>query len=80
MFRGASPGGARICLPMQEMHVQFLGQEDTLEKEMAIHSSVLAWEIQWREEPGGLQSVGSKRVGHNLATKQQQYSGRLKKA
>ena len=64
---------------MQEMQVQFLGQEDTLEKEMAIHSSVLAWEIQWRGEPGGLQSVGSKRVGHNLATKQQQYLGRLKK-
>ena len=39
---------------------------------MAIHSSILAWEIPWTEEPGGLQSMGSQRVGHNLATKQQQ--------
>ena len=43
----------------QEMQVQSLGQEDPLEKEMAIHSSILAWEIPWTEEPGGLQSVGS---------------------
>ena len=45
----------RIHLPMQEMWVQSLGQEDTLEKEMATHSSILAWEIPWTEEPGGLQ-------------------------
>ena len=43
---------------MQETWVQSLGQEDTLEKEMATHSSILAWEIPWTEEPGGLQSVG----------------------
>ena len=44
---------------MQETQVLFLGKEDLLEKEMAIHSSILAWEIPWREEPGGLQSMGS---------------------
>ena len=44
---------------MQEMQVQSLGWEDPLEKEMAMHSSVLAWEILWTEEPGELQSVGS---------------------
>ena len=43
-------------------------QEDPLEKEMATHSSILAWRIRWTEEPGGLQSVGSHRVGHNRAT------------
>ena len=47
------------------------GQEDLLEKEMAIHSSILAWEIPWTEEPGWLQSMGSQRVGHDLATKPQ---------
>ena len=55
----------RIHLPMQETHVQSLGQEDPLEKEMATHSSILAWEIPWTEEPGGLQSMGPKRAGHN---------------
>ena len=44
---------------MQETHVQFLGQEETLMKEMATHSSILAWGIPWTEEPGGLQSMGS---------------------
>ena len=54
------------CLPiMQETQVQSLGQEDFLEKEMATHSSILAWKIPWTEEPGGLQSMGSQRVGHN---------------
>ena len=48
---------------MQETRVQTLGQEDPLEKEMATHSSILAWEIPWMEEPGGLQSMGSQRVG-----------------
>ena len=43
---------------MQETQVQFLGQEDPLEKEMATHSSILAWRIPWTEEPGGLQSTG----------------------
>ena len=56
----------------QETGVRSLGQGDPLEKEMATHSSILAWEIPWTEEPGGLSSWGSKRVGHNLVTKQQQ--------
>ena len=50
---------------MQETWVQSLGQEDPLEKEMATHSSILAWRIPWTEEPGGLQSTGSQRVGHD---------------
>ena len=50
---------------MQETWVQFLGQEDPLEKEMATHSSILAWRIPWTEEPGGLQSMGSQRFGHD---------------
>ena len=54
---------------VQETWVQFLGWVDPLEKEMAIHSSILAWKIPWTEEPGGLQSIGSQRVRHNLATK-----------
>ena len=49
----------------QETWVQFLGQEDPLEKGMATHSSILAWEIPWREEPGGPQSMGSQRVRHD---------------
>ena len=57
---------------MQEVQVQSLGREDTLEKEMATYSNILAWELPWSEEPGRLQSMGSQRVGHNLATKQQQ--------
>ena len=50
---------------MRETQVQSLGQEDPLEKEMATHSSILAWRIPWTEEPGGLQSMGSQRVGHD---------------
>ena len=50
---------------MQETRVQSLGQEDTLEKGMAIHSSSLAWRIPWTEEPGGLQSLGLQRVRHD---------------
>ena len=50
---------------MRETRVQSLGQEDPLEKEMATHSSTLAWKIPWMEEPGGLQSMGSQRVGHD---------------
>ena len=49
-----------------------LSREDALEKAMATHCSIPAWEIPWREEPGGLQFVGSQRVRHNLAAKQQQ--------
>ena len=60
----------RARLPMQEMWVQSLGQEDPLEQDMATHSSVLAWRIPWTEEPGGLQSMGSQRLGHDLGTKQ----------
>ena len=57
---------------MQKTQVQSPGQEDPLEKEMAIHSSILAWEAPWTEEPGRLQSIGSQRVGYDLATKQKQ--------
>ena len=53
---------------MQETWVPSLGWEDPLEKEMAIHSSILAWKIPWTEEPGRLQSMGSRRVRHNWAT------------
>ena len=59
--------GKRICLQMQEMQVQFMGQEDPLKQEMATHSSILAWKIPWTEEPGKLQSMGSQRVGHDWA-------------
>ena len=48
-------------LPMQEILVRSLGQEDPLEEETATHSSILAWEIPWTEEPGGLQSMGSQK-------------------
>ena len=50
---------------VQEMQVPSLGREDPLEKELATHSSILAWRIPWMEEPGGLQSMGSQRVGHD---------------
>ena len=50
---------------MRETRVRFLGWEDPLEKEMAIHSSTLAWKIPWTEEPDRLQSMGSQRVGHD---------------
>ena len=50
---------------MQEMWVLSLGWDDPLEKEMATHSSILAWEMPWTEEPGGLQSMGLQRVGHD---------------
>ena len=50
---------------MRETQVQSLGREDPLEKRMATHSSILAWRIPWTEEPGGLQSIGSQRVGHD---------------
>ena len=50
---------------MLETWVRSLGQEDPLEKEMATHSSTFAWKIPWTEEPGGLQSMGSQRVGHD---------------
>ena len=56
-------------LAMQEPWVQSLGQKDALEEEMATHSSILAWEIPWTEEPGRLQSIGLRRVRHDLVTK-----------
>ena len=56
----------------QETQVRSLGQEDPLGEEMATHSSVLAREIPWTEEPGRLRFMGSRGVGHDLATKQQQ--------
>jgi len=52
---------------MQETQVRSLGEKDPLEVEMAAHSSILAWEILWTEETGGLQSMGSQRVRHDLA-------------
>ena len=64
---GASLVAQRVKrLPaMQEIWVQSLGQEDPLEKEMANHSSTLAWKIPWTEKPGRLQSMGSQRVRHD---------------
>ena len=68
------PGGAVVNAGDS---VHYLGQEDPLEKEMATPSSILAWRIPWTEEPGGLQSMGSQRVRHNLATKQEQQNKSL---
>ena len=64
-------GGSVVKNPpaKQQMRVQFLGREDPPEKEKATHSSILAWEIPWTKESGGLQSVGLQRVGHDLANK-----------
>ena len=52
-------------MPMKETCVHSLGWDDPLEEEMATHSSILAWGIPWREDPGGLQFMGSQRVGHD---------------
>ena len=63
------------CLPtMWETWVRSLGQQVPLEKEMATHSSILAWKTPWTEEPGRLQSMGSQRVGHDQATSLQGFS------
>ena len=63
---------------MWEAWVRSLGREDTLEKEMATHSSILAWRIPWMEEPAGLQSMGLQIVGHDWATPLHLYiSGKL---
>ena len=70
------PGGSvvqKICIPMQETLVPSLDGEDPLEKEMATHSSILAWRIPWTEKPGGLQSIGWQRVRHDLVMNQQQW-------
>ena len=55
----------KILPVIQETQVRSLGQKDPLEKEMATHSSFLVWQMPWTEEPGGLQSTGSQRVGHD---------------
>ena len=55
---------------MQETQVQSLGQEDPLQKEMKTHSSIITRKIPWTEKPGGLQSMGCKKVRHSVATKQ----------
>ena len=70
-FRGF-PGGSLIkILPANAGDVgSILGQDDPLEEEMASHSSILAWRIPWTGEPGRLQSMGSQRVGHDLAATQ----------
>ena len=60
---------------MLETRVRSLGQEDPLEKGMATHSSILAWRIPWTEEPGGLQSTESQRVGHNWTTNTFTFTG-----
>jgi len=69
MCGGASPVAAVKDPPAmqetQETRVRSLGREDPLEEGMATHSSILAWRISWTEEPGGLQSIGSQRVGHD---------------
>ena len=57
----------------QETWVRSLGWEDPLEEEMNTHSNILAWKISWTEEPGGLHSMGSQRVRHDLVTKQQSH-------
>ena len=64
-------------LPVQGAWLPSLGQEDPLEKEMATHSGILAWEIPWTEEPGGLQSMGSQRVRQDLATEQRQQGAKI---
>ena len=67
---GGFPGSSVIKNPppKQETRVRSLVQEDPLEKEMGIHSSILAWKIPWTEKSGGLQSTGSQRVGHDRET------------
>ena len=60
-FPGGSDG--KECLAMRETWVQSLGREDPLEEGMATHSNILAWETLWTEEPSGMESIGSQRVG-----------------
>ena len=64
------PGGSVVknLAAMQETQVPSLGWEDPQKKEMVTHSNTVAWRIPWSEEPGGLQSMGSQRVGHDKAT------------
>ena len=67
-IKSLKPLLAKNLSAVQETWVRFLSQRDLLEKEMATHSSILAWKIQWTEKPGGLQSMGSQRVGHDWVT------------
>ena len=60
--------GKNPLFQYRRVWVHFLGQEDPLELEMAIHSSILAWKIPWTEEPGGLQSLALQKVGHNTTS------------
>ena len=70
-FRGFTGGSLIKNLPANAGDVGLiLGQDDPLEEEMATHSSILAWRIPWTRDPGRLQSMGSQRVGHDLATTQ----------
>ena len=64
-LRGSAVKNSPEMQETQEMLVQSLGGEDRLEEGMATHSGMLAWRIPWAEEPGGLQSIESQRVGHN---------------
>ena len=61
---------AKNLIARQEMQVQSVGREDPLEKEMAVHSNILAWEIPWTEEPDEIQSMGWQRIGQDSVTKQ----------
>ena len=68
--KGGLPDGSTVKNPptlqeMQEKQVRFLGQGEPLKEGMATHSSILDWSIPWTEEPGGLQSIGSQRIGHD---------------
>ena len=69
----------RIHLLVQEMWLQSLGLEDPLEEKMAAHSSILAWEIPWTKGSGGLQSMGSQRVGHVLMAEHNKQKERKQK-
>ena len=78
MHERVSPRAQQVKNPpaIQETQFQSLGREDPPEEGMAAHSSVLAWEIPWTEEPGGLQSRGSQRVVHNWTQHEKQCQGR----
>ena len=65
MFKGLVAQMVKNLPATQETQVQFLDRDNPLEKELATHSSILAWGIPWTEEPGGLQFMGSPRVGHD---------------
>ena len=65
-FMKSFPSGSEVLPPaMKETQVRFVGQKDPLKEEMATHSSILAWETPWSEEPGGLQSMELQRAGHD---------------